>query len=286
MPDVSGQNKWAEDLIWQASRSRELGHALCDCDGHYHTLWGTLRACGAVDSLQSEEPKFSPVISPFISDDCRLLVAGSADPGILCALGRVAGSRNPQFTIMDKCPAPLALIEEFAATNGISCERLHGNILGLDGIKTWDFIFVHYTHAFVDSSCHDRFFGALARSLAPGGTLACFTRTNAVAKAISYESFDRNWLARAYEAIRDSNLCSDYSDDKLQDMLLAYVNAGSVRRRNFLTVEDTARTLAATGLDVSVEEFAREGASATEKNVLRYASFGSSPVIMATAPSR
>ena len=281
---LSRQEKWTEDLLWQASRGHTLGRIHCRCEGHYHTLWGALRASEAVNSLQFEEENFSPVISPLVTDESRLLIAGSADPGILCTLGRIAGPRNPSFTVIDKCPAPLALIKEFAATKGFSCDTVQADILELDGHKLWDFIFVHYTHAFVESSYHKQFFGALARSLAPGGTLACFTKTNTKTVGMASQNYDRVWFTQSYKAIRESELSSFWSNEELDELLRAYVAAGAVRRRNFLTVEDIAKGLAATGLQVSVEHFTQEKGR-SEENVLRYASYGSSPVILATKSS-
>lgn len=282
--DISRQEKWTEDLLWQASRGRALGHELCNCEGHYHTLWGALRACESVDSLQSEEPIFSPVISPFVKDESRLLIAGSADPGILCTLGRIAGSRQPNFTIVDKCEAPLALIEEFSAMRGAPCDTLHADILELDGCKVWDFIFVHYTHAFVAPSHQKRFFGALARSLAPGGTLACFTKANTRTEDITGQDYNRAWFTQSYNSLRESEFGSYWSKEELDEMLRAYVAAGAVRRRNFLTVEDIAKGLEATGLKVCVEYFTKDK-ERSEENVARYASYGSSPLILATAGS-
>jgi acetyltransferase len=128
MPDA-----WSEDLLWQAQRALELGRTLCSCNGYYHALWGTLRATGVMGSLKSEETLLASLVLPFIRDHARVMIAGSADPGVLCAVGRVYGPRSPNITIIDRCAAPLQLIREFAAAKQLTCRTLNADLLELDG---------------------------------------------------------------------------------------------------------------------------------------------------------
>jgi trans-aconitate methyltransferase len=197
-------------------------------------------------------------------------------------LGRIVGSRNPSFTIIDKCPAPLAHIKEFAALKGVPCNTLHADILELDGREEWDFIFVHYTHAFVEPSRHKDFFGALARSLAPGGTLACITKANRNSDALANRDFDSTWFTQARQAIRKSELRSSWEGAELDEMLRAYVSAAATRRQSFLTLEDLVEGQDATGLRVSVKNLMTVDKKKSTENVLSYASYASSPVILAT----
>jgi hypothetical protein len=112
-------NPWNEDLAWQALRGLELGAALCECEGFYHTLWGALRIAGLNNTMKGEAPILTSLMSPYLRDDAHVMIGGSADPGVLCGIGRIYAPRLPRFTVIDKCGAPLALINEFAAANGI-----------------------------------------------------------------------------------------------------------------------------------------------------------------------
>jgi hypothetical protein len=163
--------RWSEDLIWQAVRGTELGRKFCTCEGYYHCLWGPLRASGAMKGLSSEEQILSGVMTPFIRQDARVLIGGSADAGVLCSLGRIYGQVKAAFTVVDKCRSPLELIREFAAAKQVLCRTLNVDILEIDGRESWDQIVLHYTANFVDADHREKFLAGVARVLEPGGTL-------------------------------------------------------------------------------------------------------------------
>src|SRR5262245_10677434 len=101
------QDVWSEDLAAQAHRGRELGPALCTCEGYYHTLWGSLRIAGVNNTMKGEAAVLAELMAPFLRDDMRVMIGGSADPGVLCGIGRIYAPRMPTFTVIDKCPVPL-----------------------------------------------------------------------------------------------------------------------------------------------------------------------------------
>lgn len=84
-------------------------------------------------SIGPEEPLMATVTTPLIGDRARVMIAGSADLGLLCFIGRCAAPRDPEIKVIDRCRAPLALIEEFAAQRGIACTTRRANLLDLDG---------------------------------------------------------------------------------------------------------------------------------------------------------
>ena len=170
-------DRWSEDLPSQARRALTVGRALCACDGHYHTLWGSLRASGVSNSLKSEEPLLASLIKPYVRHGARVMVGGAADPGVLCAIGRIYAPAMPAMTVVDRCKASLELVRQFAATKDLACRTLNLNLLDLDGSEQWDQIVLHYTPDFLEPDLHRRLFQSIARSLAPGGTVVCAAMT-------------------------------------------------------------------------------------------------------------
>ncbi len=124
------QGTWEEDLSWLATRGVELGRALCTCSAFYHELRGPLRASGVFRVLRGEAI-LAPTISPLINNQTRILIAGSADTGVFSAVRRISDQRTPDITVLDRCRAPLALIEEFASMKGAVCGTLHPHALRL-----------------------------------------------------------------------------------------------------------------------------------------------------------
>ena len=231
------QDPWSEDLAAQARRAQELGSALCACDGYYHTLWGSLRIAGVNNTMKGEASTFAELMSPFLRDDMRVMIGGSADPGVLCGIGRVYAPRMPSFTVIDKCRAPLLLIDEFASAKGVACGTRHIDLLDLDGTEQWDQIVLHYTADFMDEHLRSRLFRNLAQSLAPGGTLICATMTGASPPADRRPEMEAAYIARAMALLKDSPMAAYACKPEFEQKLRAYAACRTIRRLNLPTAE-------------------------------------------------
>ena len=174
---MTSADAFREDLAWQAQRALDLGRALCACEGHHHWSYAVLRAAGVTSSVGAEEQELASVMAPLIREDAGVMIGGSADLGLLCFVGRCAAARRPRITVIDRCRAPLALIEEFAESRRIDCRTLHTDLLSLEGSEQWDVIFLHHTLEFFSAPLRGRVLDVIAASLAPGGNLVCVTMT-------------------------------------------------------------------------------------------------------------
>lgn len=245
----AGQEKWTEDLLWQAERGAELGRKLCSCEGRYHAVWGALRASGFLGSLHSEEEALAPTISPLIKDQTRLLIGGSADPATLCAIGRMSKSNCSDITIVDQCEAPLALISEFAATKNIPCKTIQANLLELESSEKWDVIFLNYTLSFIEAHLRKKFFGHLANCLAVGGTLVCLAKTGAQTEDDQREELEAAWSHGALDALRDAKLENTLELSELEETIRNYAAARTARRFNIISAAEIEQLLLDAGLN-------------------------------------
>jgi hypothetical protein len=251
--EKSPHERWNEDLLAQARRGLAIGHALCTCEGYYHLLWGSLRAAGVSNSLRAEEPLLASLIAPQIREDARVMIGGSADPGLLCALGRIYAPRRPAITIAERCRAPLELIREFTAAKGLSCRTLNCDLLDLDGGEQWDQVVLHYTSEFVETHLRNRLFRCIEQSLAPGGTLVCAAMT-----ATRVVGDDRQELAAIYfdyslRALKNSPLADLAGTPEFPRMLQAYSARWGLQRANLPTSEELRMSLHAAGLRIVSE---------------------------------
>ena len=231
------QDPWSEDLTAQARRGQELGSALCECDGYYHALWGSLRVAGVNNTMKGEASILAELMAPVLRDDMRVLIGGSADPGVLCGIGRVHAPRMPFFTVIDRCRAPLALIDEFASAKGVDCRTRHIDLLDLDGMEQWDQIVLHYTADFMDAHLRSRLFRNLCASLAPGGTLVCATMTGASPPADRRSEMEAAYIARALALLKESPMAAHASTPEFEQKLVAYAACRTIRRLNLPTTE-------------------------------------------------
>jgi SAM-dependent methyltransferase len=243
---------WREDLVALARRGLELGRAHCACPGRYHWLYGTMRASGVVASLKSEEQRLASILKPLLREEMRVMIAGSADPGLFCALGRILRSPAADITVLDRCGAPLELICEFAQARGLRCRILNRDLLDLDGNEQWDLVLSHYTLNFVRPERRANFFAGLASVLAPGGTLVCAAMTG---KAITHDDeplLAAAFVARSREASAKLGLSSD-ERAALDDLLPIYAADTTAMRLIWPEADEVRAHLREAGFDIQGE---------------------------------
>lgn len=245
------ENKWTEDLLWQAERAADLGRRLCHCEGKYHTLWSALRASGFLGSLHSEEDSLAAALSPIVRNGRRFLIGGSADPATLCAVGRISKNDEPDITIVDRCRAPLALINEFAEKQDISCKTIHANLLEFDVEDKWDVIFLNYTLSFIEPNSRRTFFGRLASLLPTGGHLVCLAKTGIRAERGRRDDLISAWLKQARKALLKSGLEKYFEPFELEAAIKQYAEERTTRRFNIISSEEIKELLLGEGLNVS-----------------------------------
>ena len=229
---LSTLERWSEDLPTQARRALAVGRALCGCDGHYHTVWGTLRASGASNSLKSEEPLLASLIKPHVRDGARVMIAGVADPGVPCAIGRIYSPAMPVLTVVDRCKASLELVRQFAATKELACQTLNLNLLELDGTERWDQIVLHYTPDFLEPPLHGRLFQALTRALRPEGIIVCAAMTATAVIGEREHEIGGVYYDYTLKKVMNGPMAEIAASDEFMDMLRTYSVLWGRRRTN------------------------------------------------------
>jgi len=229
---MTSTDAFHEDLQWQAQRALELGRTLCECEGRHHLSFAVLRATG-MTSIGPEEPLMAGVMTPLIGDHARVMIAGSADLGLLCFVGRCAAARHPDITVIDRCRAPLALIEEFAALRGIACRTRSADLLALDGREQWDVILVHHTAEFFDGPARARFFKTIAASLAPGGSLVCAAMTGQKLAREKQAELEAEFRDHSVNAFRRLPIALQEQGPEFEPLLGHYAKARASRRMGY-----------------------------------------------------
>ena len=222
---------WDDDPRGQAARSVAVARALCACEYPYHVLWPILRAAGITGSLRYQEDEaLAPVLSPLMENGTRVLIAGSADTGTLCVAGRIAGRRKPLFTVLDRCPAPLKLIDEFAAERHLACTTLRADLLDLAETARWDVVLVNYTLQYVAAAERPAVLKHLAGALVPGGTLICVAKTGTPLSPSQAAELQSAWLDKARRKYNAAKLGLEIAPSVV-DELLSVAAAGRTARR-------------------------------------------------------
>ena len=245
---------WSEDLLWQARRGMELAAVHCLCPGRYHWLYGAMRASGVVASLKSERTRLASLLQPLLNGRPRIMIGGSADPGLFCAVGRISGSHDTDITIVDRCAAPLELIREFAQPRGLRCQTLQSDLLALDAHEQWDLVFVHYTLNFVEPRLRGRFLETLASTLAPGGVLVFAAITGEPITHHQQSGLAAAFAARARQALARTALADDAQTIEFRQLLQIYSADTTAMRLIWPAAEDVRVLIGDAGLRVLTED--------------------------------
>ena len=250
---MTSPDAWSEDRLAQARRALVLGRELCACGGYYHALWPSLRVAGITDSLPFEEPVLASLMSPFIRDGARVMIAGAADPGFLCVMGRIYGARRPRFTVMDRCGAGLELVREFAEAKRHALQIRKLDLLELDESEQYDQIVMHYILDFVPPQFRKRFLANLARALTKGGVLVSCGMTAAKIAGARDRELENVFLGYGLETLRNSPLAEDTHAAEFEHMLQGYAAAWGTRRLHKVTAEEQRALLTGAGFELISE---------------------------------
>ena len=222
---------WQDDPRQLAARAVAIARELCTCNYPYHILWPLLRAAGIKGTLRPREDEvLSNLLAPLIADGTRVLIAGSADTATLCAVGQMSGANRPDFTVLDRCPAPLKLVEEFAAERKISCRTLLADLTRYADEGCWDVILMHYTFQFILPEERINVVGRVARSLAPGGILICVDKDVPPISPADAAAWVEDWLEKSRRKLEAEGLGSALPAP-LYDQLLRQAAEGRTLRR-------------------------------------------------------
>lgn len=248
---------WDDDPRGHAARSVEVARALCTCEYPYHVLWPILRAAEITGSLRYQEDEaLVPVLGPLLANGTRVLIAGSADTGTLCVAGRIAAARRPHFTVLDRCPAPLKLIDEFAAERHLACTTLRADLLELAEIARWDVVLVNYTLQYVAAAERPAVLKHLASALVPGGTLICVAKTGTTLSPSQAAESQSAWLDKARRKFQAARLDLGIAATAVDDLLRVAAAGRTARRLELPTVAELTNGLKDAGL-----ELVRQGSS-------------------------
>jgi hypothetical protein len=248
--ETSHHDRWSEDLPAQALRALAVGRSLCACDGHYHTLWGSLRASGASNSLKSEEPLLASLIGPHVRDGARVMIGGAADSGVACAIGRIYAPLVPELTLVDRCGASLELMRQFAARRDFVCRTLNLNLLELDGGEQWDQIVLHYTPDFLDPQRHGQLFQSVAAALTPGGIVVCAAMTATGVVGDREHDVGGVYYDYTLKKVMDGPMADVASSPDFLTMLRAYSTRWGQRRGNLPSQDQLTHSMRAAGLAI------------------------------------
>lgn len=165
-----------EDLLASAQYEFRLSREHCGACADYHAVYSYGRLAGLKGGIGKDEAILAPLLAGRSGAGTRLLIAGSADAGLLAFTARATMAQNPAITVADRCETPLAVCRRFAQSKNIRLrtDRIDFNRAAVS--EPHDLAFAHNVLVFVPESLQIKFLRNIGRSLTDGGTLILVSR--------------------------------------------------------------------------------------------------------------
>lgn len=162
-----------EDLPHIAAEGFELANRLCRGCGQLHALWPYIRLARATSAgLEDASSLLQSALSRLIAAGRRrVLVAGSADTGLLALVARAGAGHPLDIVVLDRCETPLELCRRLAQRWSLPIATLHEDLNALDRPATFDVVLVYGTLHFIAPDRRAEVLARMRRSLRPDGRL-------------------------------------------------------------------------------------------------------------------
>ena len=235
-----------DDRPGEAEAAWRLGKALCVGCGMYHQIMGALWAAGVFNGARRDFAAFPDLWGKTLQPGGRVLIAGCGDLGQIWAVRDLAKAYPLTVTVMDLCPAPLALIDELEPLQGITLKTRAGDLMALDETDAYDLILSHKMLPFVAVQDRLRLLRGLRAALAPGGRLLITVPVGSPAE----DAYEAGRKLRVREKLLASPVAMAVIGDALEAVLTAYIADVSRRTGAFSGAGEVRGLLQQAGLAV------------------------------------
>jgi SAM-dependent methyltransferase len=175
----SNSPRYDEHLRRRAAEAYELAGRLCDTCGDLHALWPYIRLSRASTGIETQTSKLGAELSAFFASGHRdLLIAGSADTGLLAHVARAGTDHALGIFVLDICETPLVLCRRFADRWSLPVETVRQDLIELDFKGRFDIVLVHGTLQFISAANRGEMLLRLRRALRPSGRLILLFNTS------------------------------------------------------------------------------------------------------------
>jgi hypothetical protein len=216
-----------------------------------HALWPYIRLARVSMATQSSPP-LGPLLAKLIEENRRsVLIAGSADTGLMARVARAGGPIHLDITVLDRCPTPLESCRRLAATWSLPITTVHKDLTELDLQHRFDIVLVHETLPFISSDHLVDVLVRLRRALRSRGVLVLLVKTGRrIAGDLASDSRDgyAEWAIRELERL---SVPLPEERDTFAARLRVHAQNRESREGAFSTIDEVNALLKAAGFVIS-----------------------------------
>ena len=161
----------SDEKLRQARQIYDTAMQHCSTCQDYHSLRGYFMATGTIWGATSGAAEIRPAMTKHAPGRPRVLLAGSADTGLLSLVSECYEGLPLEATIVDLCATPLKLCDAFAAEHKLNVHCVCADLAVFSRPQSYDLIFAHAVLTFLNDDQKIRALKNWADSLAPDGRL-------------------------------------------------------------------------------------------------------------------
>jgi len=245
------------DLDGQAHEIWRLGDELCEDCGPYHKLRGVLLKASGLLGGKFDSETLEPFFRRLTFPGARILIAGSADAGLLRTLLDCTTARPLAITVVDLCPTPLALIDRLQAPPEVSITTQVADLTEPLALGGFDLIFSHSMLPFVPSALRGQVLDTLGNALSADGQMVVSVIVGARTTAEDRQTARQAWYDKVLKAVDTLPDMAALLGDAKQDLLRDYAQRFRYMDDTFATTEELATLLEAHGYSIQEQSYGR-----------------------------
>ena len=239
-----------DDLEGHARAAWHLADELCTCSGNYHQVHPLLHAIGLMRGIADDRDALNPLLLGMIAPGSRILIAGAADAMLLQYFFENSTVRPLSVTVVDRCAAPLALIERMMLPEGISVETRQADLADFAGDKPYDLILSHAMLPFVSDAIRIAILERLGASLTSDGRLVVVVRLPSRPDLLTAQEHSAGWLEKITGSLGAFPDLVDYCGDALPTVLRRNAEDRSSRKGNIREIAQLYDAIDRAGLRI------------------------------------
>lgn len=241
--------EYSEDLPQLAAQAYALAHKLCGACQNYHSLWTYQRIAGASGG-DVVAPVVRAILARLCSTDSKhILIAGSADTGLLNV---VLGVAHPtcSIVVVDRCETPLELCRQFSKRIARQIVTVRSDLAEVPFTSQFDVVLAHSLLQYIDRKNRLAVLSRLRRALRSSGTLVLVFRTSAPIEGELLTEYQREYAAHVLEQLESANIPLPESREAFYRNLQIYAEERRAREGAHTSLQEVKELVASAGFKV------------------------------------
>ena len=239
---------YTEHLGDLAAQTYETSGRLCGSCRDLHALWPYIRLSRSSTGLESEGSELELALRKLIAGGLRkILIAGSADTGLLALVARAGADQGAEIVVLDICETPLEFCRRLASQWSMQIETRRQDLLELEDRREFDLVLVHGTLHFIPADSRIDFLTRIRRALRPEGRLVLMFNTSQPSTINIDDKFHIAYAETVLGELKRQRVVLPDSDATIRQRLAAHSRRRQLREGIFAEPRDAEALLKAAG---------------------------------------